>query len=236
MLRNLAAIAVILISLTTPLKAETAQVFPGLSVVNSDGGKGDTDSALLARVFYPKGAATLVNKTLKSDPYAEPEYLVMRVYIDAAKKEQYEVHYSEGPSADPSYRLSQVGQVKNSFSVDGLDLYIPGNGAIYTSSEINRSFVQRRKYALSNGRLQEVKQPFLYVGMASVAQRDLKITATPNGSTEIATIAKGSAVEILLNQGDDYLLKTPFGLVGWIRITDIGLEDNVLKGLLFHGD
>jgi hypothetical protein len=236
MLRILTAIAIVSISIAAPLKAQTPSAFPGLSIVYADGSKDGSNGALAAQVYYPKAAATLIQTQRSANEDAEPEYLVMRVYLDAAKKQQYEVYYREGPSADPSYRLSQVGQVKNSFSVDGLDLYIPGNGAIYTSSEINRTFVQRRKYALSNGRLQEVTQPFLYVGMASIAQRDLKITATANGGAEIATIAKDSAVEILLNQGDDYLLKTPFGLVGWLRITDIGLQDDVLKGLKFNGD
>jgi hypothetical protein len=228
----LAVVGVLLVAVPAIHAADKAPAFPGLSTVNSDGSKGGPAD----QVHYPKAAATLIRKTLQSDEYAEPEYLVMRVYVDAAKKEQYEVYYSEGPSADPSYRLSKVGQAENSISFGGEDLYIPGNGAVYVTGIMNRMFLQRRKYALVNGRFQEVTQPLLYVGMASIAQRDLKITATANGGAEIATIAKGSAVEILLNQGDDYLLKTPFGLVGWLRITDIGLQDDVLKGLKFNGD
>jgi hypothetical protein len=41
----------------------------------------------------------------------------------------------------------------------------------------------------------------------------------------------------VLNEGEDwYLIKTPFGLVGWLKIEDFSQEADTIEGLYFRGD
>jgi hypothetical protein len=53
----------------------------------------------------------------------------------------------------------------------------------------------------------------------------------------VARVPKGSKVVVLLNQGDYYLIKTSFGLVGWLKLPDEPLGSKpTIEGLFVAGD
>ena len=82
--------------------------------------------------------------------------------------------------------------------------------------------------------MEEIRQPFYYVGLESVVTEDIKIYADIEQTNVIANLPIGSTVTVLINKGECYLLKTPFGLVGWLKIPQ-ALQTSI-KGLFFNGD
>jgi hypothetical protein len=120
----------------------------------------------------------------------------------------------------------------------------PGNGSVLTEGQNNQSFNVRRKFVLSDGQLVEARQPFYYVGLDSVALVDLDLYSSKDFRQPVARLRKGEKVTVLLNEAvdkgdgeygtDTYLVKTPFGLVGWIR-SPAG-QPPVIEGLVYHGD
>lgn len=51
-----------------------------------------------------------------------------------------------------------------------------------------------------------------------------------------AVLPKGSTVTVLVNKGDNYLIKTPFGLLGWLKIKGGSQEDTPILGIYWRGD
>ncbi len=100
-----------------------------------------------------------------------------------------------------------------------LEVFIPGNGAFYASGHTNSTFNKRQKFGFDGTKLVESRQPYLYLGLNSKALRELVIypdrsSADKTKGTPLAVIVKGSALTVLINEGDFYLLKSTFGLVG----------------------
>ena len=81
-----------------------------------------------------------------------------------------------------------------------------------------------------------MKQPFNYVGLDSKALKDITIFSDKKLSQEVAKIPAGTKLTVLLNDGDHYLLKTQFGLVGWIHYRPQQLGADLIDGLYFLGD
>jgi hypothetical protein len=211
------------------LAAEPADPFTGLETHEIKG-------YLTAALHYDPQITEVVNRRLTG----EDEPLVVRVLrtrLDRTQAEWYFVDYDEGPSADPAFIITLEGAEEPAGALPGLHLYLPGNGSLYTTGHANTMFDERRKYAFQGGRLAETNQPYLYVGIEGKAKKDLTIYASPAQQEAVAAIPQGSAITLLLADGvDRYLVKTSFGLVGWVTIPSDSQQATVVDGLFFAGD
>lgn len=97
-------------------------------------------------------------------------------------------------------------------------------------------FNYREKYELKGGELVAVKQPFWSVGLDTTALAAITIYSDKSLTSPVATIPKGGSLSVILNEDKFYLIKTPFGLLGWIEYNYPEIEQGPIKGLFFNGD
>jgi hypothetical protein len=164
---------------------------------------------------------------------------ILITQIDSKKKKEYYIEYSSGPSADPKFMI-KVKTANGGFKIikrlSGTEIFIPGSGKIYISGHTNNMFNSRKKYVLKDELLEEVIQPFYYVGLKTVTTQMVKIYSSKLQKNIVAILPEKSQVEVILNEGEFYLLKTPFGLLGWARVPESLSTNSPLKGLYFAGD
>lgn len=191
-------------------------------------------------VWYKKNLSTIINKPAKNTVGDGIEILKTR--IDARKQNEYLIVYDPGPSYDPSYviYLLSKGGKKRIGSISGEILYIPGNGNIYATGRANRAFNTRMKYRVNGSKFISIKQPMHYVGIKTETNKALKLYSTQSSEKVVVNLPKGTNVEILLNDGKSYLIKTPFGLVGWYNPSQSYHINNKnqapLRELYIYGD
>jgi hypothetical protein len=171
------------------------------------------------------------------------EWTVVAKFKSEVLKDSLTIIYSEGMSADPGYVVTtSSGKVVHSFSC--IEFYINGSGTIYTSGHVNNMFDRKRKFQVQNDTIVEVSQPFNYVGLKGKTLKSIVLYQEKVGDKIIAQLPKGYEIEILLADaatkdfGMDYnlLVKTDFGLVGWLRLTNEDTYGTVLKELYYAGD
>lgn len=164
-------------------------------------------------IWYDKKTSTILNRPGKGD---FPSIEVLKT-IDVRTKDEYIIEYNDGPSFDPSYTVSLITRNGNKpiGSFAGMMVYVPGNGDIYVSNRANSMFEERKKFHLVDDKLETVKQPFFYVGIKTKANRQFTIYSTPDSKSPVAVLPSETEIEVLLADKESYLIKTPFGLVGW---------------------
>lgn len=142
--------------------------------------------------------------------------------------EKFIFAFSWGPSDDFCFivykddeNCSLVG------GMDGYRMYVPGNGYVYVEGHTNNSFNHRKKYMLKEGKFVESKQAFYYVGLKTVTNAPVKLYADTTYTEIIAGLTENQPVEVLIadfretsHDSHDFLIRTPFGLTGWVRIID----------------
>ncbi|OWY21205.1 hypothetical protein C7N43_10480 [Sphingobacteriales bacterium UPWRP_1] len=152
----------------------------------------------------------------------------------------------------PLQTLNPDGQKTDAY-IWGKEIYLPGNGYFYTTGHVNNLFNQRSKWAIANNLLEETAQPFYYVGLETTAKEPITIYADTGLTQKVADIAAGNALTVLLNlpaeqapaSAEDaangyrryqyFLLKTEFGLAGWVKIDSYSMQTPI-EGLFFAGD
>lgn len=156
------------------------------------------------------------------------------------------VDCDSGPSDDPScsFLHETPSGLKLIRQLTGQGFVLPGNGAVYVFGRANKMFDQRQKFEWQGDTLKESPQPYYYVGLESTALQALQLFEKPGSGKLIASIPKGAKLTVLLNQfapenadtpaSEHYLVKTEFGLVGWIKAPSFGPE--VIEELRFFGD
>ncbi len=164
----------------------------------------------------------------ESDPIAY-------VQIYPGQTEKIVIAYNPGPSDDPNFEFyRQDGQdFTFLFSLDADEIYVPGNGYIYTRQDN----VAKKYIYLRNGEAREIKQPFYYLGIKDRTLKPIKVYADRNFTKVLASLPRNYPVEILLGKNceygnfcDAYLIKTSFGLVGWIQ--NDGQSLNFFRGFM----
>jgi hypothetical protein len=193
--------------------------------------------------YYQKNKSQILDQKLPDD-----RVKVMLTSLDKSA-EKYLIVFDPGPSGDPSFSFykadAQEGpplDIRLSGGetypqVNGLDLVMPGNGIIYVAGHTNEMFNKRRKLRLVQGELVEVDQPFYYVGLQTVTTKAIKLYGSKKKDRVVAYLPKGAKVEVLANQQDFYLVRTPFGLAGWLEIPFGTLwGQSPLKDIVFAGD
>ena len=209
------------------------------------------DTSLNAWFGYEKGTK-VINRSLQTldprDPYyRDSEAVVLGVLVAQYKapgmKDSLTVVFESGMSDDPEFSIFGKGQ-KLIGHVSCLDMYINASGEIYTAGHANNMFNRRRKFQIQKDTLLEVKQPYYYVGLKGQLQKDITLYRDKTGPDVVAQLPKGYEVEVLLAESTtkDYeidnlfLVRTDFGLVGWLRLSNEDTFGGVLKELYFRGD
>lgn len=215
------------------LSTQTAQVLPvpfeKLASIQID----DT-----VTIYYDAALTEIINKDLTEDG-GETVYRVLKTKLNKKDDQYYTINYSAGASADPGFNFfknTQDSLVDLNIGLGGLVLVIPGNGFIYVSGHVNNMFDVRRKYKIENDKLVEIEQPFYYVGIDAPLKKDLEIYYDEDLKKSLGSLAKGSPVSILLAKGENYLVKSSLGLVGWAKIPESLHPGEVVEGLYFAGD
>lgn len=155
------------------------------------------------------------------------------------EKGYFTIDCDYGLSADPNCTFFQEinGKLKKVIQLQGLHFAFPGNGNIYVDGHTNTMFDVRQKYEWHNGSFSLVKQPVNFVGLNATTRVSISLFSTQEYKQSVATLPKDSAILVVINEGEHYLVKSPFGLVGWVRIPN-GAEqkDSPIDGIFYAGD
>ncbi|MEO0897183.1 MAG: hypothetical protein AAFY71_12335 [Bacteroidota bacterium] len=152
------------------------------------------------------------------------------------------LYFTTGASDDPElFMFDQNG--KRIFSVGGEGFHFKGR-ILYVSGSSNHMFDQRRKFVYKDGTYKEVPQPYYYVGKKGKLKRAIKLYETKAMKNVVATLPKGYDIEIVMAEfegeeympKDQYLVKTKFGLVGWIKIGQEDYFGGLIPSLYMMGD
>jgi hypothetical protein len=158
-------------------------------------------------------------------------------------KDSLNILYSQGMSADPGFEISKEnGERVTGFSC--LDFYINESGTIYTSGHTNSMYDKRRKFQIQEDTIIEIQQPFRYVGIKGQTLKPITLYEEKTGESVVAHLQKNYEIEILLTESSakdfeieyNYLVKTEFGLIGWLRLTYEDTYGKVLEELFYAGD
>lgn len=196
-------------------------------------------SVLNALVRYNKDMSKVINQTVHSED--DLSYInVLQFQLVATSPESYLLTFDEGSSADPTFTIYQQlpnGEKREIFRQNGLEIVLPGNGHLYVSGHTNNMFNMRRKFEFNHGTLTEIKQPFYYVGLATQTTQPITLYDSLEYRKEVAKLPAGHKIEVLVNLKEDYLVKTAFGLTGWLKIPDGMMRDQTpVTGIFFAGD
>lgn len=170
--------------------------------------------------------------------YTSLAYRPLRTQILGAGKWYFTIECDNGPSGDDHCTFLQEdnGELKSVANIDGVDFTFPGNGNIYVNGHNDTMFDVRKKYEWRNGSFSETKQPFYYVGLDTTTREKLEIFSAKDNKDVVATLPKGTRLTVILNEEEYYLIKTTFGLLGWVRISECPQEQSPIVGIYFAGD
>lgn len=192
--------------------------------------------------FDPTLAEGRADYTAIEEHPAGGETLLLVGRIDRSKPDRYRVIYDDGPSCDPTFTVYRDGASEPLGSFGGEQLIVPGNGYLYVIRRSNRSYEGREKWEIRDGALVEVAQPLRYVGLPSRTLKAISLRQTQaEGATVLAQVPAGETVTIVAHQEDSdsgrdwYLVRTRFGLLGWISDSGYG-EERQFEALQFMGD
>jgi len=255
------AITVTLLSLGVP--AEARSQIPSwvdyphearAAFVESFSGLGRVDTSA-GTLLYPSGSE-VINRSRSELPQFHPLYgdpadffassgiVLARIPAEAvgAESDRYVV-YTEAPSFDPGFYLIVEGSGDEPVKMSGEVLAIVDDDHLYTFGRINRSCPTRRTWTLRDGRVQEVQQPFYWVGLSSTTLVPVTLFAGPTDDGVVGDLAEGVPIEVVLT--DDvgraggvysFLVRTESGVMGWVRVTMSALSATVLAAIFWLGD
>jgi hypothetical protein len=181
------------------------------------------------------------------DPYfASKEDISMESAVVVAKfknenfKDSLVVLYSAGASDDPSFSIMKSANQKvEEFYCT--ELYLNTNGVLYTAGHTNNMFNHRHKFLFQKDKIVEVSQPYYYVGLKGKTTKAITLYQEKTGNETVAQLPIAYEIEVLLAEKKNdlerlFLVRTDFGLVGWLRLSEKDLYDRVIEGLYFAGD
>ncbi len=220
-------------TLLSQTKGDAQKAFPQLQWINANSFDNKDD----ARFGYEKGFELKKQKIKLNNKYTNIIKNEDITFIGTFKSMKF--FFSPGPSIDPTfYVLNANNKIVLEFM--GEEMCVKSSGIIYASGNVNHMFMVHEKYKIVGEKVVKVKQPFLYVGIKDKLKKNIKLYSKPNkGGGVIATLPKGYKVEVLLSSDNkNYLIKTSFGLVGWLTLEsdDIYIFGQVIKGLGYMGD
>ena len=211
------------------------------------------DTAVKVVFGYDKTTTRFINKPCykldTKDPLHCDKDSIFATWILVAKYKNKNMNdslyiiYSQGMSEDMVFELATKPDASTRIgSFYCLEFYINSLGTIYTAGHTNNMFNMRRKFQLQGDTIREVRQPFYYVGLKGKTLNEITLYAVKSGKDIVAQLPADYEIEILLAEyaekdtemGTRFLVRTEFGLVGWLRVE--GFAEGVLKELYFAGD
>lgn len=191
--------------------------------------------------YDPQKSIILNGKHPESQSYYEAGVYIsrpLRTQLLGPGKGFFTIDCDSGGSWDPGCTVLEeiAGQLKPVVDIRGLRFVLPGDGNIYVDGHNNTMFNVRRKFEWQDGTFVEVQQPFYYVGVETHTRTDLEMYSTTDYKQVVAILPKGTPVHVLLNEKHNYLVKTAFGLLGWINIQNVSQENSPIEGIYFAGD
>ncbi len=174
------------------------------------------------RKFYEEAGVTMaypLDVKLSAD---DRDFLVLRCDSGGSNDPQCVFSASQDPD--------QPG-----VAIPGTLFVIPGDGCVYSGGHTDNMFSARALTCRKGGELQPVTQPFSYAGFRSKALRKLTLYADKQKSGIVTTIAPGGFVEVVLQDGDLFLLRDGFGLTGWAPL-EISQQATDIEGFFYNGD
>jgi hypothetical protein len=158
------------------------------------------------------------------------------VKLSADDKDYLVLRCDSGGSNDPQCVLSaSQDPEKEGVTIPGTLFVIPGDGCVYSGGHTNNMFSARALTCRKDGKLQPVAQPFSYAGFQSKALRKLTLYADKAKSGIVTTIAQGDFVEVVLRDGELFLLRDAFGLTGWAALEQ-AQQATEIEGFFYNGD
>lgn len=235
LLATFAGCALSLSSIHAEDKAKGLPVpFPGLTTFVIAGG----DSAMPEQISYDPALSKLITKPVGKKEEGAPEVTrVLSTRLNREADDRYFVDFDPGPSADPSFTISDEKTGKRIGQIGANALVLPGNGFIYAIGRSNNMHEERQKFLLREGELVEVKQPYSYIGLDSKANVPITLTSGQGKGEVVANIPKGDSLQVVLRDEEYLLIKTQFGLVGWWKMnTDVTADSADIEGIYYAGD
>lgn len=251
MKRIIAILLGVVISAT--VMGQVKEAFPQLKWINLGQDAVDPDG----KFGYDPATFTYIGNELQKLPTTDvcydaengDEYTLIGYYKTASMKESVNILFTPGPSADPLFRISNA-ENKVLWEQVADEMCINANAIIYTAGNTDKMFNERRKYQLSGNKVIESKQPFCYVGVKEKLLKPVTLYSQKTDGMVVANLPVGYEIEVLLADDDypideygeglpvNYLARSAFGLVGWLRLTndDIHHSNPVLRGLGYMGD
>ena len=227
------AVSFTLLTLISARAEEAPSSFPGLKSLAVP----EDLTPFPGKLSYDPALTKVLDEKMAVEEGAPDARRLVSTRIDRENETRYFIDFDSGPSADPSFVITdeKTGAVLG--SIGGESLIIPGNGFIYVSGRANRLHQEQAKYTIRDGKLVEIEQPFSYVGLKSKAKVPLKLLAKKDGGDVIANIPVGDAVEVILRDGEHLLIRTNFGLLGWWKMNTNVMADNAeIEGIYYAGD
>lgn len=196
-------------------------------------------------IQYNPAVTDVINRKVQNE--MGDEYTLIQTIIDPETSRPYMIEFNYGPSDDPTFIIYEEtsGGYERIGEIYALFLAIPSNGNIYCGGHTNNMFDQRRKFTIENRQLVETPQPYYYVGLETVTTAPFELYNDMLLTEKIAQIPAGYEITVLINKKDRYLIKTAFGLTGWISapmsMMDTPMEGypegaTGIKGLYYNGD
>lgn len=203
---------------------------------------------------YPPEQFKLINQAIDQLSPDHPNYkqdddsyndILIGSYQNDSMNAPVHILFSHGPSADPFFYITD-NQGELLWEYLGDEMGINANGIIYLAGHSDKMFNERSKWQLKNNKVKEIKQPYYYVGIKDKTLKPIKLYAEKSGKNIVASIPKGYEIEVLLADTQSekesgmlkhYLVRTKFGLVGWLILSDEEtFSAPVVKELRYWGD
>ena len=235
------------------IMGQANEAFPQLKWINL----GQDEYFPDGKFGYDSAVFTYIGKELQKLPKTDAcfdaengnEFKLIGRFKSASMQESVNILFTPGASGDPQFRISD-NRNKVFWEQVADEMCINANGVMYIFGNTNKMFNERKKFQLSDTKVIETKQPFCYVGVKGKLLKSVTLYTEKAGGTIVANLPVGYVIEVLLAEDDypkdeygeglpmNYLARTAFGLVGWLRLTkeDINNSNPVIRGLGFMGD
>lgn len=186
---------------------------------------------------YTSDLTTILLKDISRTDYIK-ELIVAEVRLADASTVKYQVEYTSGPSEDPGFFIRTSENSKRIGSkFDGLNFAVFGDNSFYVWGHVNSYFNIRKKYTINDRWVSEVMQPFYYVGLDTIAKKELVLYSNNDGKKQIGNVGTGEKLQIVLNRGEWYLIKTNLEMLGWWRPKDREFyKSKEIENLFYYGD
>jgi len=173
-------------------------------------------------VKYNSNSSILIDKDIYREDFTH--HRIIKTKINARENTYYIVEFLIGGSEIETYTIYKINADNSETQIASFDceeIVIPGNGNVYIKGGVNELYSLSQKFKLIGDKLEEVEQGAYYIGIKTKTQELITLYTDKNKIKKAAVLPANYNVEILIEDNGWYLIKTPFGLTGWIKTTDV---------------